>query len=77
MRRLRGQFAYAIHDSPTGDTHLFRDRLGILPLYYYADTRLFAFASEIKALLEVINMPSVRTVSMITWLIERSRVRTP
>lgn len=31
VRHLRGQFAYGIHDSETGDTHLFRDRLGILP----------------------------------------------
>src|SRR5215218_5080191 len=35
VKRLEGQFAYAIHDLVTGDTHLFRDRLGILPLYYY------------------------------------------
>ncbi len=57
VNRLRGQFAYAIYDATTGDTHLFRDRLGVLPLYYYADDHLFAFGSEIKALLPVINGP--------------------
>ncbi|HEV2779854.1 MAG TPA: asparagine synthase (glutamine-hydrolyzing) [Actinophytocola sp.] len=58
VSRLRGQFAYAIHDSNSGETHLWRDRLGILPLYYYLDDHVFAFASEIKALLPV--LPSVR-----------------
>ncbi len=56
--RLRGQFAFAVHDVKTGETHLFRDRVGILPLYYYSDSTLFAFASEIKALLP--QLPSCR-----------------
>ena len=30
---LRGQFAYALHDSITDETHLFRDHLAIMPLY--------------------------------------------
>lgn len=51
FEKLRGQFAFAIHDSATGETHLVRDRIGILPLYYYSDDKVFAFASEIKALL--------------------------
>ena len=52
--RLRGQFAFAIHDGASGDLWLARDPLGILPLYYYRDAHLLAFASEIKALAPVI-----------------------
>jgi asparagine synthase (glutamine-hydrolysing) len=48
--RLRGQFAYAAHDTRTGTTHLARDRLGVLPLHYSLDHKAFVFGSEIKAL---------------------------
>lgn len=72
VARLRGQFAYAIYDSDTQETHLFRDRLGVLPLYYYADERLFAFASEIKALLPIIKDPSVDDDSLHDYLAHRA-----
>jgi len=72
VARLRGQFAYAIYDSDTRETHLFRDRLGVLPLYYYADERLFAFASEIKALLPIIRDPSVDDDSLHDYLAHRA-----
>ncbi len=72
VERLRGQFAYAIHDSATGETHLFRDRLGILPLYYYVNNDVFAFASEIKALLPVIGAPRVDEDSLHDYLAHRS-----
>lgn len=70
--RLRGQFAYAIHDAETGDTHLFRDRLGILPLYYYSDSHLFAFGSEIKALFPVMDSPAVDEDSLHDYLAHRA-----
>ena len=73
VKRLRGQFAYAIHDSATGETHLFRDRLGILPLYYYVKNDVFAFASEIKALLPAeIGVPRVDEDSLHDYLAHRS-----
>ncbi|MFE3290944.1 asparagine synthase (glutamine-hydrolyzing) [Rhodococcus sp. NPDC059234] len=72
VARLRGQFAYALHDSSTGETHLLRDRLGILPLYYYADATVFAFASEIKALLPVVGSPEVDEESLHDYLAHRS-----
>ncbi|WP_434446146.1 asparagine synthase (glutamine-hydrolyzing) [Lentzea sp. E54] len=72
VSKLRGQFAYALHDAKTGETHLFRDRLGILPLYYYADSRMFAFASEIKALLPAIGAAEVDRESLHDYLAHRS-----
>ena len=50
VTRLRGMFAFAIHDDISGELFLARDRLGIKPLYYYNDDRVFVAASEIKAI---------------------------
>ena len=57
VTRLVGQFAYALHDAHSGDLYLFRDRLGVLPLYYTLDDHRLAFGSEIKALLPVLDGP--------------------
>jgi asparagine synthase (glutamine-hydrolysing) len=55
VERLNGMFAFAICDlrSPTPELFLARDHFGVKPFYYAHFGRRFAFASEIKALLEV------------------------
>jgi asparagine synthase (glutamine-hydrolysing) len=69
---LRGQFAFAIFDEANHELHLYRDRLGILPLYYYLDETRFVFASEIKALLPAIGyMPEIDKKSLTDFLGQR------
>jgi asparagine synthase (glutamine-hydrolysing) len=73
VHHLDGQFAFALFDELASDLWLFRDRMGILPLYYYADEHLFAFASEIKALLPALpQAPGIDEASLNDYLAHRS-----
>jgi asparagine synthase (glutamine-hydrolysing) len=55
LRRLNGIFAFAIWDSEDETLLVARDGLGVKPFYYRANEEGFAFASEIKALVPLIN----------------------
>ncbi|MCS6934783.1 MAG: asparagine synthase (glutamine-hydrolyzing) [Chitinophagales bacterium] len=66
---FNGMFAIAIYDTAEDAIYLFRDRLGVKPLYYFAGNGNFCFASEIKGLLQcalvrsqnALNEPAVFT----------------
>lgn len=53
LLRLVGMFAFAVLDTAARKLFLARDCFGIKPLYYAASQDFFAFASEIRALLEL------------------------
>jgi asparagine synthase (glutamine-hydrolysing) len=53
LQRLIGMFAFVILDSQARKLFLARDFFGIKPLYYSETPSRLAFASEIKALLEL------------------------
>ena len=58
IKKLNGMFSIAIYDKRQDALFLIRDRLGVKPLYYYYENKLFLFASEIKALLQL-NIPKI------------------
>jgi asparagine synthase (glutamine-hydrolysing) len=53
VSKLRGMFALAIYDSHSHRLLLARDRFGIKPLFFAGGNKRLAFASEIRALLEL------------------------
>lgn len=59
ITKIDGMFGMAIYDRREGVLKLFRDRVGIKPLYYYYDGTNFGFSSELKG---IVNMCS--TVSL-------------
>lgn len=52
VKRLNGMFAIAIHDSRDEKMILYRDRLGVKPLFVAEHGSRLLFASEIKAILK-------------------------
>ncbi|GAC1652506.1 MAG: lasso peptide isopeptide bond-forming cyclase [Herpetosiphon sp.] len=56
-KQLLGDFAFAIWDNRKQQLLCARDHFGVKPLYYYVSSRLFVFATEIKALLSLHEVP--------------------
>lgn len=51
LKRLNGQFAFAIYDRNSESVFIARDRYGVRPLFYAQGRDTFCFGSEIKAIL--------------------------
>ncbi len=52
LERINGFFSLAIYDKEEQELFLARDRYGVKPMLWYQDADCFAFASEMKSLLQ-------------------------
>ncbi|MFH2094124.1 MAG: asparagine synthase (glutamine-hydrolyzing) [Bacteroidota bacterium] len=59
-----GMFAIAIYDRHEDLLYLFRDRVGIKPLFYFREGNNIAFGSEIKALMQLSYIRDRRKMSI-------------
>lgn len=55
VERFNGMFAFAVWNEEKEELFIFRDRIGIKPLYYSWDEETLYFASELKAIAPFIN----------------------
>ena len=52
VSKFNGMFSFALYDKKESVLYLFRDRLGIKPLYYFHNSKKILFSSEIKPLIK-------------------------
>jgi asparagine synthase (glutamine-hydrolysing) len=69
LDRLRGMYAFALHDADRAETLLARDPLGIKPLYLADDGRRLVFASEVRAIREVADGGGIDPEGLATYLL--------
>jgi len=69
LKRIAGDYAFAIWDEGKQLLSLARDRIGVKPLYFHAGQGQFLFGSEIKAILAHPDVPrDVEPVAMYHYL---------
>ena len=77
LQKFEGMFAFAAWDSVGQTLFCARDHLGVKPLYYFWDGQLFAFASELKALLEHPQVPREIDLDAMGLFLECQYIPTP
>ncbi len=77
VAELDGMFAFALWDARRRRLLLARDRAGKKPLFYHDGPRLFAFASEVKALFAHPNVPHERDPDTLPLFLTYGYVPTP
>lgn len=55
FKEYNGMYAFAVHDKKRNETFVVRDKVGEKPVYYVKGKDFFAFASEIKSLIGLVE----------------------
>ncbi len=55
LKKVNGDFAGAVYDGEKNTWTLFRDHMGVRPLFFYSDGELFAFSTDIRGLTSIPN----------------------
>lgn len=77
IKDVRGAFALAIYDQKNNELHLFRDPLGLKPLFYTMKAQTFIFASEIKGLFQYPGVEAELDRDGLTELLSLGPARKP
>ncbi len=71
--KLLGDYAFAIWDEAKRELFCARDFIGVRPLYFYTDERIFVFGSEIEGILNHPVVPrTIRDASVANHLANRA-----
>jgi asparagine synthase (glutamine-hydrolysing) len=70
LNDLNGMFAIAYFNKQSETLHLIRDRFGVKPLYYYVGKDKVFFASEVKALLPIVDKLEINSESLKKYINE-------
>jgi asparagine synthase (glutamine-hydrolysing) len=78
LDRLNGMWAFVLYDTRRQLLFGARDRFGVKPFYYVLNQRLFAFASQQKALLQLPGLPRrINERALYGYLVEGETEREP
>ncbi len=77
IKEVRGAFAMAIYNQNDKQLYLFRDALGLRPLFYTQKAQTIIFASEIKALFQYPGIEAILDQDGLTELLSLGPARKP
>ncbi len=68
IEKVNGIFSFAIYDNKEKKLLIYRDRLGVKPLYYYLDRDKFIFSSNLDSLAEINVLNEIDKFSVLSYL---------